>query len=73
MRFQRGNHYEHPPRGPGRKPYIAELMRHKGLSMTRRYAHLSIANLHEAVARISTDTPIAPEPIHETRADTNLH
>jgi hypothetical protein len=21
MRFQRGTHYQHPPRGPGRKPY----------------------------------------------------
>jgi integrase len=46
--------------------HIAELMGHKGLSMTRRYAHLSIANLHEAVSRISTDTPIAPEPIAQT-------
>jgi transposase-like protein len=47
--------------------HIAELMGHKGLSMTRRYAHLSIANLHVAVSRISTDTPIAPEPIAQTR------
>ncbi|GAC1676154.1 MAG: hypothetical protein PVS2B2_11670 [Candidatus Acidiferrum sp.] len=46
--------------------HIAELMGHKGLSMTRRYAHLSIANLHEAVSRISTDTPIAPELINKT-------
>jgi len=53
--------------------HIAELMGHKGLSMTRRYAHLSIANLHEAVSRISTDTPIAPEPAHETRADAYLN
>ncbi len=53
--------------------HIAELMGHKGLSMTRRYAHLSIANLHEAVSRISTDTPIAPEPIRDTRADTYLN
>jgi site-specific recombinase XerD len=53
--------------------HIAELMGHKGLSMTRRYAHLSIANLHEAVSRISTDTPIAPGPIGETRTDAYLH
>jgi hypothetical protein len=48
-------------------------MGHKGLSMTRRYAHLSIANLHEAVSRISSDTPIATEPIRETRADAYLN
>ena len=53
--------------------HIAELMGHKGLSMTRRYAHLSIENLHEAVSRISTDTAIAPEPIRDTRADTYLN
>jgi hypothetical protein len=48
-------------------------MGHKGLSMTRRYAHLSIANLHEAVSRISTDTPIAPEAMRETRTDGYLN
>jgi integrase len=53
--------------------HIAELMGHKGLSMTRRYAHLSIANLHEAVSRISTDTPIAPEPIRATRTSAYLN
>ena len=47
---------------------IAELLGHKTLAMSRRYAHLSIANLHEAVSRIATDTPVAPEPIAETRA-----
>ena len=43
---------------------IAELLGHRGLAMARRYAHLSISNLHEAVARIATptDTPVAPEP-----------
>ena len=31
---------------------IAELLGHKGLKMTRRYAHLAMSNLHEAVSRI---------------------
>jgi len=39
---------------------IAELLGHKGLSMTKRYAHLAISNLHEAVSRISNSTPLAP-------------
>ena len=39
---------------------IAELLGHKGLAMSRRYAHLSISNLHEAVSRISVSTPAAP-------------
>jgi integrase len=46
--------------------HIAELMGHKGLSMTRRYAHLSIANLHEAVSRISTDTTTDTGQVAET-------
>jgi site-specific recombinase XerD len=47
---------------------IAELLGHKTLAMSRRYAHLSVANLHEAVSRISTDTPIAPELFANSQA-----
>jgi len=40
---------------------IAELLGHRQLEMTRRYAHISISNLHTAVGRIdkhekATDT-----------------
>jgi len=45
---------------------IAELIGHKGLAMTRRYAHLSISNLHEAVSRIATGTTIAPKRVART-------
>jgi len=52
---------------------IAELLGHKGLAMSRRYAHLSISNLHEAVSRIENSTPVAPEPMRETRTDAYLN
>jgi integrase len=44
---------------------IAELLGHKGLTMTKRYAHLGISNLHEAVSRIASSTTVAPEPISQ--------
>jgi hypothetical protein len=31
---------------------IADLLGHKGLAMTRRYAHLGSSRLHEVVARL---------------------
>jgi integrase len=49
---------------------IAELLGHKGLAMTRRYAQLSISNLHEAVARIekpveAIDTSTDTRPLEQ--------
>jgi integrase len=51
---------------------IAELLGHKGLAMTRRYSHLAISNLHEAVSRISNSTPVAPEPVTKTQAASHV-
>jgi integrase len=49
---------------------IAELLGHKTLAMTRRYSHLAISNLHQAVSLIGkTDTTVAPAPIAEVRPD----
>ena len=52
---------------------IAELLGREGLAMTKRYAHLSISNLHEAVSRISNSTIVAPEPISEAAANSFIN
>jgi integrase len=52
---------------------IAELLGHKTLAMSRRYAHLSIANLHEAVSRIATGTTVALEQASEGRKVAYVH
>jgi len=44
---------------------IADLLGHKTLTMTRRYAHLSAAQLHAAVARLSTDTRTDTDAIED--------
>jgi hypothetical protein len=41
--------------------------------MTKRYAHLSISNLHEAVSRIANSTIVAPEPISEAAANSFIN
>jgi integrase len=52
---------------------IAELLGHKGLTMSRRYAHLSISNLHEAVSRIANSTTVAPERAQEIHVNGYLN
>ena len=44
---------------------IAELLGHSpksGFALTKRYAHLAISNLHDAVSLISNSTTVAPAP-----------
>jgi hypothetical protein len=59
----------------GRVPLgnIAELLAHKGLAMTKRYAHPSISNLHDTVSRIVNSTSAAPEPIRETQPESYVN
>lgn len=46
---------------------IAELLGHKGLTMTKRYAHLGPNQLHEVAALLdSNSTTVAPETKSET-------
>ncbi len=41
---------------------IADLLGHKTLAMTKRYAHLSMDRLREAVSRLASDTAIDTAP-----------
>jgi hypothetical protein len=47
---------------------IADLLGHKTLVMTKRYAHISMDRLRDAVSRLAqkpTDTRIDTEPIRQ--------
>lgn len=47
---------------------IAELLAHKSLAMTKRYAHLGPNQLHEVAALADSDsTTVAPEPVRQNR------
>jgi integrase len=47
---------------------IAELLGHRGLAMTQRYAHLELSHLHAAVDLLNS-TKIAPEPATRDHAN----
>jgi integrase len=50
---------------------IAELLGHSpksGFAMTKRYVHLSMSNLHQAVALISNSPTVARGPINAEQA-----
>lgn len=52
---------------------IAELLAHKSLSMSKRYAHLGPNQLHEVAALLDSDsTPVAPATESEITVSANL-
>ena len=52
---------------------IAELLAHKSLTMTKRYAHLGPNQLHEVSGLLDLDsTPVAPDAIAESTVSVTL-
>ncbi len=52
---------------------IAELLAHKSLTMTKRYAHLGPNQLHEVAALLDSDsTPVAPAASRKNEAETSF-
>lgn len=52
---------------------IAELLAHKSLAMTKRYAHLGPNQLHEVAALLNPDsTPVTPEPLRKDRVSASF-
>jgi integrase len=50
---------------------IAELLAHRSLTMSKRYAHLGPNQLHEVAALLNSgSTPVAPEPKVKTAVST---